>query len=83
MLRVSAGLLQGSRSSVVRASTAKVGGLGFDSQWLPKHFFSQFVSMLIYHHLVYQQFLPPVISIVTEDVVYHISIINRVPFIHS
>ena len=28
------GLLQGSRSSVVRASTAKVGGLGFDPQWL-------------------------------------------------
>ena len=28
-------MLQGSRSSVVRASTAKVGGLGFDSQWLP------------------------------------------------
>ena len=34
-----AGLLQGSRSSVVRASTAKVGGLGFDSQWLLMHFF--------------------------------------------
>ena len=32
------GLLQGSRSSVVRASTAKFGGLGFDTQWLPKFF---------------------------------------------
>ena len=39
ILREGAGLLQGSRSSVVRASTAKVGGLGFDSQWLPMHFF--------------------------------------------
>ena len=34
ILRESAGLLQGSRSSVVRVLTAKVGGLGFDSQWL-------------------------------------------------
>ena len=33
ILRESAGLLQGSRSSVVRASTAKVGGLEFDSQF--------------------------------------------------
>ena len=40
---MSAGLLRGSRSLVIRASTTKVGGLGFDSQWLPKHF----VSMLI------------------------------------
>ena len=39
ILRESAVLLQGSRSSVVRALTAKVGGLGFDSQWLPMHFF--------------------------------------------
>ena len=31
-----AGLLQGSRSSVVRALTAKVGGLGFDSHRLSK-----------------------------------------------
>ena len=31
-----AGLLQGSCSSVVKTSTAKVGGLGFDSQWLPR-----------------------------------------------
>ena len=31
-----AGLLQGSCSSVVRASTAKVGGLGFDSHRLSK-----------------------------------------------
>ena len=40
---------QGSRSSVVRASTAKVGGLGFDSQWLPM---LQYVSILIYHQLL-------------------------------
>ena len=38
---------QNSRSSVVRAPTAKIGGLGSDSKWLPRHFFSQFVSMLI------------------------------------
>ena len=38
ILNGDAGLLQGSRSSVVGASTAKVGGLGFDSQWLPKFF---------------------------------------------
>ena len=43
-----AGLL-GNHSSVVRAPTAKVGGLGFDSHWLRRQFFSQFVSMLIYH----------------------------------
>ena len=30
----------GSRSSVVKVLTAKVKSLGFDSQWLPKHFFS-------------------------------------------
>ena len=36
--RESAGLLRGNRSSVVRASTAKVGGLGLNSQWLPRHF---------------------------------------------
>ena len=35
-----AGLLQGSRSLMVRASTAKVGGLGFNPKWLPRHFFS-------------------------------------------
>ena len=29
----------------VRALTAKVGGLGFDSQWLSKHCFSQFVPI--------------------------------------
>ena len=51
MLRKGAGLLQGSRSSVVRVSTAEVGGLGFDSQWLPMHFV-QFVSILIYHQLL-------------------------------
>ena len=39
ILKEGAGLLQGSRSSVIRVSTAKVGGLGFDSQWLPVHFF--------------------------------------------
>ena len=38
ILNGDAGLLQGSRSSVVRASTAKVGGHGFDFQWLPKFF---------------------------------------------
>ena len=44
ILNGDAGLLQDSRSSVVRASTAKVGGLGFDSQWLPKFFpFSMFL----------------------------------------
>ena len=43
-----AGLLRGSHNSVVRA-LAEVRGLGFDPQWLPRHFFSQFVSMLIYH----------------------------------
>ena len=57
-----AGLLQGSRSSMVRASTAKVGGLGFDSQWLPKFF----PSVCFYSDLppvVYQQFLLPVVVI--------------------
>ena len=62
---------QGSRSSVVRASTAKVGGLGFDSQWLPKFF----PSVCFYSDLppvAYQQFLLPVvvISIVTKIVMY-------------
>ena len=49
ILNGDAGLLRGSRSSVVRASTAKVGGLGFDSQWLPKFFPS---AILIYHQLL-------------------------------
>ena len=52
-------LLQGSHSSVVRASTAKVGGLGFDSQWLPMH------SVCFYPDLspvAYHQFLPPVVG---------------------
>ena len=48
--------------------TAEVGGLGFDSQWLPMHFFLQFVSILIYHQLLtsssYCQLL--LISIVTK-----------------
>ena len=45
IVKKGAGLLQGSCSSVVRASTAKVGGLGFDSLWLPLHFFfSMFLS---------------------------------------
>ena len=39
ILKEGAGLLQGSHNSVVRAPTAKVGGLGFNSQWLPMHFF--------------------------------------------
>ena len=50
------------RSSVVRASTAKVGGLGFDSQWLPKFF----PSVCFYSDLspvAYQQFLLPVVVI--------------------
>ena len=51
ILNGDAGLLQGSRSSVVRALTAKVGGLGFDSQWL-HNFFLQYVSILIYHQLL-------------------------------
>ena len=50
-------------------ATAKVGGLGFDSQWLPRHFFSQFVSMLIYHELLYHQLS---ISIVVNVYVVHI-----------
>ena len=62
ILNGDAGLLQGSRSSVVRASTAKVGGLGFDSQWLPKFF----PSVCFYSDLppvAYQQFLLPVVVI--------------------
>ena len=62
ILNGDAGLLQGSRNSVVRASTAKVGGLGFDSQWLPKFF----PSVCFYSDLppvAYQQFLLPVVVI--------------------
>ena len=71
ILNGDAGLLQGSRSSVVRASTAKVGGLGFDSQWLPK----VFPSVRFYSDLppvAYQQFLLPVvvIRIVTKIIMY-------------
>ena len=44
-------MLQGSRSSVVRALTAKVGGLGFDSQWLPKHFYPD-LPPVAYHQLL-------------------------------
>ena len=71
ILNGDAGLLQGSRSSVVRASTAKVGGLGFDSQWLPKFF----PSVCLYSDLppvAYQQFLLPVvvIRIFTKIVMY-------------
>ena len=58
--RESAWLLCGSRSSVVRVSTAKAGGLWFDSQWLPRNLFSHFVSMLILPPVAYPQFLPPV-----------------------
>ena len=47
-----AGLLQGSRSSVVRASTAKVGGLWVRLPVATHAFFLQFVSILIYHHQV-------------------------------
>ena len=46
-----AGLLQGSRSSVVRVSTAKVGGLGSIPSGYPS-FFLQYVSILIYHQLL-------------------------------
>ena len=57
-----------SRSSVVRASTAKVGGLGFDSLYVVAHaFFLQYVSILIYHQFTtssYHQLL--LISIVTK-----------------
>ena len=73
ILGESAGLLQGSRSSVVRASTAKVGGpwVRF-SVAIPMHFFLQFVSILIYHQLLttssYRQLL--LISIVTKIIVY-------------
>ena len=71
VLNGDAGLLRGSRSSVVRASTAKVGGLGFDSQWLPKFF----PSVCFYSDLppvAYQQFLLPVvvIRIVTKTIMY-------------
>ena len=77
ILNGDAGLLQGSRSSVVRASTAKVGGLGFDSQWLPK-FFLQYVSILIY-----QQFLLPVvvIRIITKIVMYAHAGMSLVAFV--
>ena len=57
ILRENAELLQGSRSSVVRALTAKVRGLGSDSQWLPMDFSLQYVSILIYH-----LFLPSVVD---------------------
>ena len=71
ILNGDAGLLQGSRSSVVRASTAKVGGLGFDSQWLPKFF----PSVCFYSDLppvVYQQFLLPVVVIrIITKIVMH------------
>ena len=63
ILKEGAGLLRGSRSSVVRVSTAKVGGLGYDSQWLPMHFSS--VHVCFYPDLppvAYHQLLPPVIA---------------------
>ena len=44
--------------------TAKVGGLGFDSGGCPD-IFSQFVSVLIYHQLLYHQF-----SVVTKKSCY-------------
>ena len=46
------GCMQGSRSSVARASTAKVGGLGFNSRGYNIPTLSQCVSMLIYHQLL-------------------------------
>ena len=63
------GLLQGScvAQCMVRAPTAKVLALGFESQWLPFYFFSQFVSVLIYHQLLYHQsYHQLVINIVTN-----------------
>ena len=70
-MALDAELLRGSRSSVVRVSTAKVGGLGFDSQWLPKFFPSVcFYSDLPPESDAYQQFLLPVvvIRIVTKTI---------------
>ena len=62
----------GCRSSVVRASTAKVGGLGFNSQWLPKFF----PSVCFYSDLppvAYQQFLLPVVVIrIVTKIVMHV-----------
>ena len=58
ILKKGAGLLQGSRNSVIRASTAKVGDLDFD--WLPMHF----SSVCFYPDLppvAYHQFLTPVV----------------------
>ena len=43
--------------------------------WLPKHFFSQFVSMLSYHQLLYQQLLPPC--------THNMPIIIMIPVDHS
>ena len=55
ILKEGAGLLQGSRSSVVRASTAKVGDLGLDSQWLPMHgCFYPDLPPVAYHQLLPQ-----------------------------
>ena len=59
ILKDSAGLLHDSRSSVVRASTAKVRGLVFDPQWL------RMSSVCFYPDLppvTYHQFLPPVVN---------------------
>ena len=39
-------------------STFKVGGIGFNSYLM--HFFSQFVSMMIFPPVAYHQFLPPI-----------------------
>ena len=70
ILNGDAGLLQGSRSSVVRASTAKVGGLGFDSQWLPKFF----PSVCDLPPVAYQQFLLPVVVIRIVTKSNHVSL---------
>ena len=48
---------------MVRASTAKVGGLGFNSQRLPIIFLSVCFYIIM---LLCEQFLSPVISIVTK-----------------
>ena len=72
MLGESAGLLRGSRTccSVIRASTAKVRGLGFDSQLVAtKVFFFLSVSMLN---------LPSVLTTCSYDQLAIIGTSNRV-----
>ena len=68
ILNGDAGLLQGSRSSVVRASTAKVGGLGSIPSGYPS-FFLQYVPILIYHQLLTNSSVV-VIRIVTKIIMH-------------